>query len=228
MNRHEIARGLETIASEAVPADADVWPQLRARVDTKKVRRNAPRRRAGALLAAAVVVLAITMATLTPVGANAATGALGLFGLQPIGAAPVAPRCVGAVGTTDPIYTPVEPGTFTVAGGSAAPAAGQAVQISCPEGYQLEFAAGSGEANGVLTFLGVTTIGSAMAAPSCVGADGRVAPTQSSVSPVPFTIAALAGVPLPAMTTEGMWESDVSPATQISCPEGYELTIDEQ
>ena len=146
MNTNEITRQLDELAGDGVPANADLWPQLRAQVGTKRVRRVTPRRRAGTLLAAAVLVLALALGALTPAGTNAANGALNLIGLQPIALAPGGPGCVGAGGTVDPIYTPAEAVTFTIvsSGGEPQPvgtSAGQAMQITCPEGYELSFKA---------------------------------------------------------------------------------------
>jgi hypothetical protein len=219
MNTNEITRHLDELAGDGVPANVDLWPQLRAQVGTKQVRRASPRRRAGALIAAAVLVLALALGALTPAGTNAATGALGLIGLQPIALAPGGPGCVGAGGSVDPTYTPAEAGTVTVVGGSGEPlpagtAAAQAMQITCPEGYELSFTAQPAEANSVLTFFGVTTTSSTTAAPSCVGEGGTVDVIQTPAESNAFTIALPSGSPM--QSTAG---------TQISCPEGYQLTF---
>jgi hypothetical protein len=228
MNANEIARRLDEIAGEGVPADADLWPQLRAQVGTKRVRRGKPRRRAGALLAAAVMVLALALGAFTPAGTNAATGALGLVGLQPIGMASGAPSCVGPDGNVDPTYAPAAAGTFAIAGGSgeaqpSGAAAVQAMQITCPEGYELSFDLQPVESNAVLKFFGVTTLNSTSNAPSCVGEGGSVAAIQTDVDP---SLAVPSSMPVPAGTVGGI--EPVLAATQISCPAGYTLTVEDK
>lgn len=233
MNTSEISRGLEEIAGEGVPANADLWPQLRAQVGKQKVRRViTPRRRAGALLAAAVVVLVLTLGAITPTGTNAAANALGVFGLQPISMAPGGPSCVGPNGSkADPIFTPVEPGQFTLVGadGQELPngvATAQAMQMSCPDGYTLAFNAQPAEGNAVLNFFGVTTISSTAAAPACLGAAGRVDVIHTDAQPGTFSVTTTLGSP-PPVASPGQVQiiSATTAATQISCPEGYQLTL---
>jgi len=233
MNTSEISRGLEEIAGEGVPASADLWPQLQAQVGKQRVRRASitPRLRAGALLAAAVLVLVIALGALAPTGTNAAANALGVFGLQPIGMAVGGPSCVGANGSkADPIFTPVDPGQFTIVTVGGETASGelptvQAMQMSCPEGYELNFATQPVEGNAVLNFFGVTTISTTAAGPGCVGAAGRVDVIHTDAQPGTFSVTTTVGSPLPMPSGQVQVINASTSATQISCPEGYQLTI---
>ena len=156
MNANELTKGLEELAGEAMPATTDLWPRVQARVGTTPKRRATPRRRAIALISAAVLALALALAGLSPTGTNAATGAttgvLNLFGLQPIAIAPVGPGCLSGGERTDPVYTSATPTDFTIAVTSDMPAPGiaaQAVQIDCPDGYTLSFTTTTAATNGV-------------------------------------------------------------------------------
>jgi hypothetical protein len=236
MNTSEISRGLEEIAGEGVPATADLWPQLQAQVGEKKVRRMiTPGRRAGALLAAAVLVLVLALGALTPTGTNAAANALGVFGLQPISMAVGGPSCVGPNGSkADPIFTPVEPGQFTIVTAGGEPVSGevptvQAMQMSCPEGYEMSFNTQPVEGNAVLNFFGVTTISTTSAAPGCVGEGGRVDVIHTDAQPGTFSVTTTFGDPTTAPAAGSVQVVNASTAAaQISCPEGYQLTINDK
>lgn len=236
MNSNEIARHLDEIAGDNVPANADLWPQLRAQVGTRKARRATPRRRAMAMLTAAVVVLALALGALSPAGTNAATGALNLVGLQPIALATGGPGCVGPNGTVDPIYTPAETGNFTVINSGGEPQPGmtsaiQAMQMTCPEGYELNFSLQPVEGNAVLSFFGVTAISSSTAVPGCVGETGRIAVIQTPAESNAFTITMPDGSPMPAPVIGSVQLAPATAATaaaQISCPEGYQLTFSDK
>jgi len=182
-----------------------------------------PRRRAGALLA---------LGALTPTGTHTAANALGVFGLQPISMAPGGPSCVGPNGgKADPIFTPVEPGQFTIVGadGQELPngvATAQAMQMSCPEGYTLAFNTQPVEGNAVLNFFGVTTLSATTAAPACVGAAGRVGVIHTDAQPGTFSVTTTFGSPPPVASPRQVQVITASTAAaQISCPEGYQLTL---
>ena len=248
MNQTEITRGLEELAGETMPASIDLWPRVRSRVDARPRRRSAARRKAIALLTSAAAVLALALGALTPTGTNASANALGLFGLQPLALAPAGPSCVKGSEKVDPIYTPTQPGDFTIinsggigdSGGSTEPqpsgtaAAVSAMRLDCPEGYEVSFDTPAGSTNGVLNFLGVTTISGAPARPGCVGEGGQVELTHALVDPATFTIAAPSGEPVPGIAVgtgqaiQGVVAVRAIPSAQISCPEGYELTFDEK
>jgi hypothetical protein len=242
MNQTEIIRGLKELAGEGMPASIDLWPRVRAKVGASPRRRAAPRRKAIALLMSAVAVLTLALGALSPTGTNASANALGLFGLQPIALAPVGPSCVKGSEKVDPIYTPAEPGAFTVSksGGATEPqpsgtgVAVSAMRLDCPEGYEVSFNTPTGSTNGVLNFLGVTSIAGAPAGPGCVGEGGRVELTPTLVDPTTFTIGATSSEPLPGIAVgtgqaiQGVAATRAVPAAQISCPEGYELTFDEK
>lgn len=248
MNSTEITRGLEELAGEGMPASIDLWPRVQARVDARPKHRVTTRRKAIALLTSAVVVLTLALGALTPTGTNASANALGLFGLQPLALAPVRPSCVKGSEKVDPIYTPTEPGDFTIingvgGGGTSQPAepptgatsvSASAMRMDCPEGYEMSFNTPAGSGNGVLHFFGVTTIASAAAGPQCVGEGGQVEITHTLVDPATFTIAAPSGEPQPRVAVgAGTVHSiqvepatQAAPAAQISCPEGYDLTFE--
>ena len=177
-------------------------------------------------------MLVLALGALTPAGMSAAANALDVFGLQPISMAPGGPSCVGPNGgKADPIFTPVEPGQFTIVGvdGQELPngvATAQAMQMSCPEGYTLAFNTQPVEGNAVLNFFGVTTLSATTAAPACVGAAGRVGVIHTDAQPGTFSVTTTFGSP-PPVTSPGQVQviTASTAAARISRPEGYQLTL---